>query len=141
MKTLQELLDEVKESKFGKMSEGKISHMITGINRTQELNSDESKMRERGKRLGQTVGRYNMTDYSREMSKVATVCPRCGTIGPLSNIRQHHFDNCKRVVGYSDNLIIENNKKGMSAFQISKDSNVSYAQTKSIIRKYKKISS
>ena len=99
---------------------------------------NKEKRKERGKTLGSTKGKLNMTDYTREMSKVPTMCPNCNTVGPLCNMRQHHMDKCKRTVGYSDDLIIENHKKGLTASQISRDSNVSYPQTKLIIRNYKK---
>lgn len=138
MKTLQEILDEFSQSKLGKLGDGKITHKITGVNSIERLTGDKTKLQERGKTLGSTVGKHNLTDYSREMSKVPTMCPNCNTVGPLSNIRQHHMDNCKRTANYSDDLIIENHKRGMSASQISKDSNVSYPQTKMIIRNYKK---
>jgi len=137
MKSLQEILDEVYQSKFGKMSDGKIQHTMTGLSQTHRLLGDNEKLKKRGQILGSTVGKFNMTDYTREMSKVPTMCPNCQTVGPLNNIRQHHMDKCKRVKGYSDSLIIENYKKGISLYQISKDSNVSYGQTKLIIRKYK----
>jgi hypothetical protein len=138
MKTLQELLDRVKDGKFGKVTEGSITHMVRGLNSVERLNADKERLKQRGKKLGSTVGKLNLTDYSREMSKVPTMCSNCNTVGPLSNMRQYHMSKCKRTVGYSDNLIIENHKKGMSAFQISKDSNVSYSQTKMILRNYKK---
>ena len=138
MKSLQEILDDVNKTKFGKLSDGKIQMMMTGMSQTNRLLCDKEKLKTRGKRLGSTVGKFNMTDYTREMSKVPTMCPNCNTVGPLCNMRQHHFDNCKRTKDYSDDLIIENHKKGLSANQISKDSNVSYAQTKLIIRNYKK---
>jgi hypothetical protein len=162
MKTLQEILDEFAQTKLGKVKETVISHIV-GAQRASEVRLkmweerrlekesnpkfiEEKKLKmekhkegqkERGKRLGE-IGKKNLTDYSREMSKVPTTCPNCNTVGPLSNMRQHHMDNCKRTTGYSDDLIIENHKTGMTASQISKDSNVSYAQTKLIIRKYQK---
>ena len=126
MKSLQEILDDVNQM------------MMTGMSQTNRLLCDKEKLKTRGKRLGSTVGKFNMTDYTREMSKVPTMCPNCYTVGPLCNMRQHHFDKCKRTVGYSDDLIIENHKKGLSAGQISRDSKVSYPQTKLIIRNYKK---
>ena len=138
MKTLQEILDEFNKTKLGQLNGGKLQQHINGTNVASRVNTNVSRLKSMGKTLGSTVGKFNLTDYSREMSKVSTTCPNCNTVGPLSNMRQHHFDNCKRTVGYSDNLIIENHKKGMSASQISQDSNVSYPQTKSIIRNYKK---
>jgi hypothetical protein len=138
MKTLQEILDDVNKTKFGKLSDGKIQMMMTGMSQTNRLLCDKEKLKTRGKRLGSTVGKFNMTDYTREMSKVPTMCPNCLTVGPLCNMRQHHMDKCKRVKDYSDSLIIENYKKGISVYQISKDSGVSYSQTKLIIRNYKK---
>ena len=100
--------------------------------------ANKEKQKESGRNLGKTKGKLNMTDYTREMSKVPTMCPNCQTIGPLSNMKQHHFDKCKRTPNYSDDLIIENYKNGLSIAQISKNSNVSWSQTKLIIRKYKK---
>jgi transposase len=137
MENLQELLDGVKNGKFGKVTEGRITLMIRGLNSVERLHADKEGLKQRGKTLGSTVGKLNMTDYSREMSKVPTTCPNCNTIGPLSNMVQHHMDNCKRTVGYSDNLIIENYIKGMSSSQISKDANVSQSQIKVILNLHK----
>ena len=153
MNNLQDALNQFNETKLGKVKETVISHIL-GAQRASEvrlklyedrrvqkqndpkvieenkLKSEEMKLKkivnkekrkERGKTLGSTKGKLNMTDYTREMSKVPTMCP-----------------NCKRTVGYSDDLIIENHKKGLTASQISRDSNVSYPQTKLIIRNYKK---
>lgn len=138
MKTLQEILDEVNQNRLCQITDGKIQQKINGNNISDKVNSDKTKLQERGKRLGSTVGKFNMTDYSREMSKVPTMCPNCQTIGPLSNMKQHHFDNCKRTCGYSDDMVINNHKMGMTAFSISKESGISYPQTKMIIRNYKK---
>ena len=163
MKTLQELLDEFNETKLGKVKETVISHIV-GAQRASEVRLklyedrrlekesdpkliEEKKLKmekhnegqkKRGKTLGSTVGKFNLSDYSREMSKVATTCPNCNTVGPLSNMRQHHFDKCKRVVGYSDLKVIENYNKGMSISTISKESGISRPQTGLITRNYKK---
>jgi hypothetical protein len=161
MKTLQETLDEFGSSKIGQTKETVISHIL-GAQRASEIRlklyeqrrleksldpkvAEEKKLKmekhkqgqkERGKRLGE-IGKKNLTDYSREMSKVPTTCPNCNTVGPLSNMRQHHMDNCKRTSGYSDDMVINNHKLGMTALLISKESGISYPQTKLIIRKYK----
>ena len=163
MNNLQDALNQFNKTKLGKVKETVISHIL-GAQRASEvrlklyedrrvqkqndpklieekklkMENHRNNQKERGKTLGSAWGKLNMTDYTREMSKVPTMCPNCNTVGPLCNMRQHHFDNCKRTKDYSDDLIIENHKKGLSANQISKDSNVSYAQTKLIIRNYKK---
>jgi hypothetical protein len=138
MKSLQEILDEVNLNRLCQMTDGKIQQHLNGVNVSNKVNLNKSKMTERGKTLGSTVGKFNLTDYSRDQSKVPTMCPNCHTVGPLSNIKQHHFNNCKRTVGYSDFIVIENHKKGMSAWSISQESGISYPQTKRIIRNYKK---
>jgi len=138
MKTLQEILDEVNQNRLCKMTDGKIQQRINGNNVADKVNSDKSKLQEKGRNLGKTKGKLNMTDYTREMSKVPTTCPNCNTVGPLSNMKQHHFDNCKRTVGYSDDKVIENHLKGFTAWSISQEAGISYPQTKMIIRNYKK---
>lgn len=138
MNNLQEALNQFSQTKLGQLKGGKLQQHLNGKHVADKVNVNHKRLKERGKTLGSTVGKFNLTDYSREMSKVPTMCPNCNTVGPLTNISQHHMDSCKRSVGYSDELIIENYKKGMSAYQISKDSNVSYSQTKMIIRNYKK---
>jgi hypothetical protein len=163
MNNLQDALNQFNETKLGKVKETVISHIL-GAQRASEvrlklyeqrrlekqadpnlieekklkMENHRNNQKKRGKTLGSTKGKLNMTDYTREMSKVPTMCPNCNTVGPLCNMRQHHMDKCKRTVGYSDDLIIENHKKGLTASQISRDSNVSYPQTKLIIRNYKK---
>ena len=138
MKTLQEILDEVNKNRLCQITDGKIQQHLNGVNVSNKVNLNKSKMIERGKRLGSTVGKFNLTDYSREMSNVLTICTNCLTIGPLSNMKRHHFDKCKRPIGYSDLKVIDNHIKGMSALSISKESGISYPQTKMIIRNYKK---
>lgn len=138
MKTLQELLDEVNQNKLCQLSDGTITHKIRGSANINRLNSDKERLKERGKLLGKTFGKFNLSDHSREMSQVPTLCPNCGTVGPLSNMVQHHMDNCKRTTNYSNQTIIDNFVNGMSMSQIANDSNVSYSQVKSIIRDYKK---
>ena len=138
MKTLQEILDEFNKTKLGQLNGGKLQQHINGTNVASRVNTNVSQLKSRGKTLGSTVGKFNLTDYSREMSKVSTTCPNCNTVGPLSNMRQHHFDKCKRVVGYSDLKVIENYNKGMSISTISKESGISRPQTGLIIRNYKK---
>ena len=99
---------------------------------------NKENLKTRGKTLGSTKGKLNMTDYTREMSKVPTMCPNCQTIGPLSNMKQHHFDNCRRITEYSDNKVIESYLNGMSLASISRESGISQAQVKVIVGKYKK---
>ena len=138
MNNLQDAINQFQSSKLGKLKDGKLNNYINGINSVQRLTGDKNKLKQSGRRLGSTVGKLNMTDYTREMSKVPTTCPNCNTVGPLSNMVQHHMDNCKRTVGYSDDLIIENYKIGKSVSQISKESNVSKPQIRLILNTYKK---
>jgi hypothetical protein len=166
MKTLQDILNKFNESKLGKTKETVLSHMV-GVQRANEVRlklyedrrlekeSDPKFIEEKelrikehkeyekknGKKLGQTVGKFNMTDYTREMSKVPTMCPNCNTIGPLSNMVQHHMDNCKRTLGYSDSKVIESYLSGKVCSKISIESGISHPQVNVIVRKYKKISS
>ena len=74
---------------------------------------------------------------ARELSKVPTVCPNCDTVGPLSNMKQFHFDKCLRTKGYSNELIISQYKSGLAVSKIAQESGVSWSQTKLIIRKWK----
>ena len=163
MNNLQDAINQFQSSKLGKIKETVLSH-IAGAHRASEVRLklweerriqrendpkviEEKKLKmekhkeyekERGKILGKTKGKLNMTDYTREMSKVPTTCPNCNTIGPLSNMKQHHFDNCKRTSGYSNDKVIQNYLDGVSPHIISQESGISYPQTKLIIRKYKK---
>jgi hypothetical protein len=156
-------LIDFQSSKLGKIKETVLSHIV-GAHRASKVRLklweerriqrendpkviEEKKLKiekhkeyekERGKILGKTKGKLNMTDYTREMSKVPTTCPNCNTIGPLSNMKQHHFDNCKRTSGYSDEKVIESYLNGMSIVNISKESVISCSQVKVIVRKYKK---
>jgi hypothetical protein len=74
---------------------------------------------------------------ARELSKVPVVCPNCNTVGPLSNMKQFHFDKCLRTQGYSNEVIISKYKSGVSCSTISKESGISYGNTKLIVRKWK----
>jgi hypothetical protein len=163
MNNLQDAINQFQSSKLGKIKETVLSHMV-GAQRASEvrlklyedrrkqkqndpkvLEEKKRKMekhkeyeKEKGRILGKTKGKLNMTDYTREMSKVPTTCPNCNTVGPLSNMKQHHFDKCKRTVGYSDEKVIESYLNGMSIVNISKESVISWSQVKVIVRKYKK---
>ena len=53
-------------------------------------------------------------------------------------MKQHHFDNCRRITEYSDNKVIESYLNGMSLASISRESGISQAQVKVIVGKYKK---
>jgi len=163
MENLQDALNQFSQTKLGKVKETVISHIV-GAQRASEvrlklyedrrlekesdpkliedkklkMEKHKEGQKKRGKTLGSTVGKLNLTDYSREMSKVPTMCPNCNTVGPLSNMVQHHMDKCRRITGYSDNKVIESYLNGMSLASISRESGISPAQVKVIVGKYKK---
>jgi hypothetical protein len=163
MNNLQDIINQFQSSKLGKIKETVLSHMV-GAQRASEVRLklyedrriqkqndpkviEEKKLKmekhkesekKRGKILGKTRGKFNLTDYSRKMSKVPKMCPNCHTVGPLSNMKQHHFDNCKRTSGYSDEKVIESYLNGMSIVNISKESVISWSQVKVIVKKFKK---
>jgi|LakMenE01Jun11ns_1017448.scaffolds.fasta_scaffold9921100_2 hypothetical protein len=102
---------------------------------------ENKKMRvKNGKLLGSTKGAAMLKlhgDRGRELSKVPTICPNCNTVGPLSNMKQYHFDKCVRTKGYSNELIISQYKSQKSISKIAQESSVSKPQVKLIIRKWK----
>lgn len=58
-----------------------------------KMPSDESKHKMRESHLG--VPKTGKA--AKGTSKPVITCPHCGKIGSVSNMKQHHFDNCKVV--------------------------------------------
>ena len=165
MKTLQEILDDFNGSKVASIKEAKISHIIGAERATkirlellrakreqkqndpfliEELKMLKQQNKEMRKRNGKLLGLGKGTEMlklhgarARELSKVPVVCPNCNTVGPLANMKQFHFDKCVRVKGYSNEVIISKYKSGVSCSTISKESGISYPNTKLIVRKWK----
>ena len=110
----------------------------------EEMKMLKQQHKEMKKRNGKLLGLGKGTEMlklhgerGRELSKVPTVCPNCNTVGPLSNMKQYHFDKCVRTQGYSNELIISQHKSGLAVSKIAQESGVSWSQTKLIIRKWK----
>jgi len=165
MKTLQEILDDFNGSKVASIKEAKISHIIGAERATkirlellkakreqkendpfliEELKMLKQQNKEMRKRNGKLLGLGKGTEMlklhgarARELSKVPVVCPNCNTVGPLSNMKQFHFDKCVRVKDYSNEVIISKYKSGLSVSKIAEESNVSWSTVKVIVRKWK----
>ena len=76
-------------------------------------------------------------EIKHKINPIGDICPNCSSTGDKKTLTQFHFNNCKRTKGYSNEKVIERYLSGLSAKEISLESNISIAPTYTIIRKWK----
>ncbi len=146
MGNLQDILNQFNETKLAKLSEGKIAQKISGYNNNLPKNmtlENREEIRKNALSLSLLVKENAKKQailidewYSKDENKVS--CPHCGTKGREYLMRTSHFSNCKRNVGFSDEMLYELHLKGYRHFEIAKMSNINRHRISAIIRRLKK---
>ena len=78
-----------------------------------------------------------ISEIKNEINPIGDTCPNCSFTGDKKTLSQYHFNRCKRTKGYSNEKVIERYLSGVSAKEISLESNISIAPTFTIIKKWK----
>jgi hypothetical protein len=143
MNNLQDVLDNFMGSKLGKMKDFKIRQTVMGMNMQKNLVKDDlfeskringvkssTKMKENGLKQLELINQR-----SRENQ---VCCPNCGTYGKKILMEKHHFDNCKRPFGFSDDKIYQLHLEGQRNLDIAIMCNLKPNSVCKIIKKFKK---